>query len=147
MKIKTSEAVANYNLINPAKLTKMTDSKAKFAIIKDNRALKKVAEDYDGIRNDTLEKLKGVDFGAWQEKAQKWQGKTATTPEEQQEVGEINNYFYAYQSEVDKCLGGELAKERDIEIEKISDEQFQLFADSNDWTVEQTGELYGLLVE
>lgn len=147
MKIKTSDAAAVYNLINPAKLTKMTDSKAKFAIIKACRALKAIAEDFDGIRADTLEKLKGVDFGAWQEKAQKWQGKTAEKPEDQQEVGAINNYFYAYQQEVDKCLAEEATKERDVEITKITDGQFELFADSNDWTVEQTGQLYALLVE
>lgn len=143
----TKEVVELYNLINPAKLTKMSDSKAKFAIIKDNRALKKIADDYETFQKDALEKLKGADFDKWQEKAQKWQGKTAKTPDEQKEVASINDYFAKYQGEANKCLQDESDKVHAIKLEKVSEEEFLKFCDSNeDWNAGQMLTLYDKLV-
>ncbi len=145
--MKTSDIVELYGLINPSKLTKITDAKAKFAIIKDNQRLKEVADSFGAFRTDALEKLKGEDFDQWQRKAQEWQGRTAGTPDEQKEVGAINAYFQKYQDDVAKCLADESAKEHDIEIEPVGEEAFTQFCDSNDWTVEQTTRLYEALVK
>lgn len=147
MTFTTKEIVELYGLVNPAKLTKMTDSKAKFAIIRDNRQLKEVADGFEAFRKDALEKLKPEDFDEWSKKAQKWQGKTATTADEQQEVGAINTYFARYNSEVGKCLEDEYSKEHELELEKIDEAQFEQLCDSNDWTVEQCMTLYDRLVK
>lgn len=144
--LKTSEIVQLYQLINPSKLTKMTDSKAKFAIIHDNMAFKAVADKFDAFQKDAMEKLKTDDFDDWQSKAQKWQGKTAKTAEEQKEVGAINKYFEKYQGEITKCLQEESDKVHAVKIETINEEQFEKLCDSNDWTVEQTMKLYEKIV-
>lgn len=142
----TGEIVELYNLLHPSKLTKMTDAKAKFAVVRDTRALKAVADDFDDFQKEALEKLKGADFEEWQERARKWQGRTAKTPDEQREVGGINAYFAKYQSEVSKCLGGESERRHAVRIEKVAEEQFGKFCDSNDFTVEQVMTMYDRLV-
>lgn len=147
VQMTTQEIVTLYNLINPAKLTKMTDSKAKFAIIKNNKALKTVAENFEAFQKDALEKLKDEKFDEMQQRAQKWQnGKQAETPEERTDITEINTYFSNYQNEVNKCLIEESEKKNAVKLEKITEDQFELFLDGNDWSVEQTSILYDALV-
>lgn len=145
--MKTKDIVALYALINPSRLSKMTDSKAKFAIIRDNRVLKTISDAYTFFQEDAQKKLQPADFADWKQRAMKWQGKTAKIPDEMKEIGEINAYFARYGSEVQKCLAEESDKDHTVDLEKISEDQFRLFIDSNDWTVDQVTTLYAYLVK
>lgn len=138
--LKTMEAVSAYNLLKAAKINKVSVDADKFNIIKTTRALKKVAEDFESFRADSVEALKAENHDDFVAKAQKWQQEEAAKTEVTlsiEERTELNAYFNKYNGDVVKCLEEEAAKENAIEVRTISEDSFRQLISGNDWTVEQ----------
>ncbi|MCQ2105948.1 MAG: hypothetical protein MJZ26_09170 [Fibrobacter sp.] len=138
--LKTKEAVSAYNLLKAAKINKVAVDADKFNIIKTTRALKKVAEDFESFRADSVEALKGENHEEILELAQRWQKeeedgqKKTLTPEERVAV---NSYFEKYNKSINECLKEEAEKENEIDVKEITDESFMQLIGGNDWNTEQ----------
>ena len=142
--MKTLQIVAAYNVIAGSKLTKMNGD-GKIKVVKIIKAMKPVATDYEDFRKEALERLKKEDFGVKAEKVQQWQKEGENTTLTATEKAELNQYFADYQMEVDKCLKEEAEKDHDLSFTKLTGEEFQQYAESNDFTAGQLNELMDLI--
>ena len=142
--MRTSQIVAAYNAIAGSKLTKM-NGEGKIKVVKIIKALKPVATDYEDFRKEALERLKKDDFEAMAEKVRKWEKEGEDTTLTATEKAELNQYFADYQMEVDKCLKEEAEKDHDLSFTKLTDDEFQQYAESNDFTAGQLNELMDLI--
>lgn len=142
--MKKIEAISIYNLLKDAKINKVESNENKFAVIGIMKDLRPVVTDYEAFAKDAQEKLQGDNHEDMVGKAQKWQGKTATTDEEKEEVRAINTYFAEYQQKVEDCLRKEADSE--VEVKTISEECYKGLVASNDgWTLGQIEMLGGIV--
>ena len=81
------------------------------------------------------------------EKAQQWQKEGEKTTLTATERAEINQFFADYQIEVDKCLNDEVNKEHELELTKLTAEEFTSLCDGNDWTAGQMLELMDIICD
>lgn len=139
-KLKTIEVVAAYNLLKTAKINKVSTDADKFAIIKTTRALKKIAEDFESFKTDSIEALKGENHDEMVKLAQKWQKEEADKVEvtlTAEEMQKVNAYFSKYNSDITDCIKEDSKKVHEIEAKEISEESFMQLVGSNDWNIEQ----------
>lgn len=147
----TKQIVSAYNLINPAKLSKMDDAD-KFKTIKAIRVMKPIAETFEGLVKDAREKLKDENHEDMQERANKWNEKHGQTrqrldipAEDLKELEVINAYFHEYSVKVDKCIEEEADQEHELSFDKLTEEAFGKFIASNDFDVKSIIELQDVL--
>lgn len=132
--MKTSTIIEVYKALKEAKLTKM-ESKEKFAVIRIMRAVKPVAEEWDAFLSTVDEKLRGEGHEEMVAKIQQWQKEGEQTTLTEEERREVNAYIMRYNKEREELLHAELAKEVEVSFERISEEAFERFIDSNDMDV------------
>lgn len=144
--MKTVLIIAAYNTLTGSKLTKMS-GEGKIKVVKIIKAMKPIATDYEDFRKDALERLKPEGFDAMAEKAQQWQKEGDKTTLTATERAEINQFFADYQTDVDKCLNDEVNKEHELELTKLTAEEFTSLCDGNDWTAGQMLELMDIICE
>jgi transcriptional regulator of heat shock response len=131
VKIKTVDAVKGYNELKTLKLSTIDDD-IMLNIWRNIKTLRKVAEEYkkdiedsrnainDGEYDDMQQRL----FRAKRREEEVKNGERVLTAEEIKDVDEINKYFAVYADKV-KIFSKEIEeKEIDIDIVKISDENF-----------------------
>lgn len=132
--MKTSTIIEVYKALKEAKLTKM-ESKEKFAVIRIMRAVKPVAEEWDAFMATVDEKLKGENHEAIAAMIQQWQKEGDNTTLTMEERKEVNEYIAKFNAERNELINAELAKEVEVSFERISEETFERFIDSNDMDV------------
>lgn len=133
-KLKTSEIVSVYQLLNLANLNGL-DGAAKIAVVRTIKAMKPVAVEFDEFRKSALEKLKGENNEAMVELAQKWQSDENALTDEQKK--EVNEYFMSYNKQVNECLIEEAGKEHEVDVKTLTGESFERIVGNNDWNAEQ----------
>lgn len=132
--MKTSTIIEVYKALKEAKLTKM-ESKEKFAVIKIMRSIKPIAEEWDAFMATVDEKLKGENHEAIVAMIQQWQKEGDNTTLTMEERKEVNEYIAKFNAERNELINAELAKEVEVSFERISEETFERFIDSNDMDV------------
>lgn len=132
--MKTSTIIEVYKALKEAKLTKM-ESKEKFAVIRIMRAVKPVAEEWDAFLSTVDEKLRGECHEEMVAKIQQWQKEGEQTTLTMEERKEVNEYIAKFNAERNELINAELAKEVEVSFERISEEAFERFIDSNDMDV------------
>jgi hypothetical protein len=144
--ITTDTVKSVYKLLNDSKLTKMED-KDKFIVIKAVRKFKPIAADFEDLKKDVQEKLKGENFEEMQKKALQWNeegGKTTLTEDERKEV---NMFFYEFNKNVEECLKEERERKHELEYEKLSEDAFGKFISSNDFKVDDIITIQEVMVQ
>lgn len=144
--ITTDTVKSVYKLLNDSKLTKMED-KDKFIVIKAVRKFKPIAADFEDLKKDVQEKLKGENFEEMHKKALQWNeegGKTTLTEDERKEV---NMFFYEFNKNVEECLKEERERKHELEYEKLSEDAFGKFISSNDFKVDDIITIQEVMVQ
>ena len=149
----TDQIASAYNLINPAKLSKMEDAD-KFKVIKGIRVLKPISESFEAFIKDARERLKDEDYPSMEERANQWNKKykdaklrSEIPAEEIKELEEINAYLKEYNDKVNECIQEEADKEHEITFEKLNEDAFVKFIASNDFDVKTIVELQDTLTQ
>lgn len=109
--VKTEILVMAAAVLAQVKIDKMQD-KEKFALIRATRPVKKVAEEYQELRKDALERLKPDDYDALLAKEQAEQ---EFTPDEADRVRKYN-------ADVEECVNAALAKEVELEFDPLTED-------------------------
>lgn len=138
--MKTRQIVAAYNILSSSKLTKLS-AQGKVKAVKILMAMKPIHKAYTEKLEEAMKRLKPE----WltDEKWQEWNMRGVWSDKlTGKEKDGINDYLKA----VDLCMKDDFEKEQEITFEKMDNDQFQSFADSNDYTTGQLLELQELLV-
>lgn len=132
--MKTIDIKNAYNLINTAKLTKLS-STDKFKVIKAIRVLKQIAIDFEEFQKDAMERLKGEEHDDIVAKATQWKSEGENTTLTTAERIRVNTYLLKYQKDVDLCISDEANKDNELTYDRLSEEALGQFLDSNDFAV------------
>lgn len=137
--MKTSTIIAAYNALVGSKLTKM-DGAGKIKVVKNVMAMKPIQTSYIDFVQETVKRLKPEWMDS--EKEAEW-GKNGmnSTILNSTEKAEAKQYM----ADADECLKEEFNKEHELELNKLTDEEFEQFAESNDFTTGQMIELMDIL--
>lgn len=137
--MKTSLIVAAYNALSGSKLTKL-DGEGKIKVVKAALALKPIHTEYIDKAQEAVKRLKpewleGDKEAEWNKNGIYSESLTSTEKAEARQYG----------SSLDACLKEEFEKEREVNIVKLTEEEFNQFAESNDFTTGQLVELMNVL--
>ena len=144
-KIKTSEILAAYNVLNTAKYGSMEDAD-KIKVWKITRALKPIATKFDEDSKDAAEKFKpkDKDFDEKYQKAQEYEriirdpkADTKKLPMGAAEYDAFIEKFKEYNKLVGKAVEDFANKEVKVSFEPLSDDAFGKLMASNEWTMGQ----------
>lgn len=137
--MKTSTIIAAYNALSSSKLTKMNGA-GKIKVVKNVMAMKPIQTSYMDFVQETVKRLKPEWMDS--EKEAEW-GKNGmnSTILNSTEKAEAKQYM----ADADECLKEEFNKEHELELNKLTDEEFEQFAESNDFTTGQMIELMDIL--
>ena len=144
-KIKTSEILAAYNVLNSAKYGSMEDAD-KIKVWKITRALKPIATKFDEDSKDAAEKMKpkDKDFDETLQKAQEYEriirdpkADTKKLPMGAAEYDAFIEKFKEYNKLVGKAVEDFANKEVKVEFEPLNDDAFGKLMASNEWTMGQ----------
>lgn len=144
--ITTDTVKSVYKLLNDSKLTKMED-KDKFIVIKAVRKFKPIAADFEDLKKDVQEKLKGENFEEMQKKALQWNEEGYKTTLTEDERKEVNMFFYEFNKNVEECLKEETERKHELEYEKLSEDAFGKFISSNDFKVDDIIKIQEVMVQ
>ena len=137
--MKTSQIIAAYATLSAAKLTKM-EGEGKIKVVKAVMEMKPIHAAYADFVDETLKRLKpewmdGEKEKEWRSKGTDSDSLTSTEKSEAQQ----------YMADADNCLKDEFTKDHKLTFKKLSDKEFQDFAESNDFTAGQLIELMSVL--
>ena len=144
-KIKTSEILAAYNVLNTAKYGSMEDAD-KIKVWKITRALKPIATKFDEDSKDAAEKMKpkDKDFDETLQKAQEYEriirdpkADTKKLPMGAAEYDAFIEKFKEYNKLVGKAVEDFANKEVKVSFEPLNDDAFGKLMASNEWTMGQ----------
>ena len=145
IKVKTSEILNAYNVLNNAKYGSMEDSD-KIKVWKIARALKPVATKFEEDNKDAAEKFKpkDADFDEKLANAQEFErlrntgGDMKTAKMGIAQYEEFIAKFSEYNNLVRKAVEEFANKEIEVEFEPLSDDAFGKLMASNEWDIAQT---------
>ena len=154
-KIKTSEILAAYNVLNSAKYGSMEDAD-KIKVWKITRALKPIASKFDEDSKDAAEKMKPKYEGGFDETLQKAQeyeritrdpkADTKKLPMGAAEYDAFIEKFKEYNKLVGKAVEEFANKEVKVSFEPLNDDAFGKLMSSNEWTMGQAVALSEIIV-
>lgn len=140
MKTTTGKVSEAYTLLDSAKYSKM-ESKERIALIKAMRHMKKVAEDFNGFKQDAVKRLMPENFEDIANRINEFNAMS-----QQERVAAVEKPEYAdalranakLQNDVESCIAEETAKEVELAFEPLAADAFEKLLDSNpEWTVGQ----------
>lgn len=143
--IKTSEALAAYNILNNSKYSNLEDGD-KIKLWKITRALKPIATKFEEDNKDAAEKFKAdiKDFDELLPKAQEYEnllrsnGDMSKSPIGAAEYDAFIKEFKKYNSLVGKAVEEFANKEVELSFEPLSEDAIsKLMASNTDWKMEQ----------
>lgn len=141
--IKKNLAAGMYNLLNGANISKM-DGKEKIAYVKMLRPFKAVHKEYNDLRDDFLEKLKGGNHEEMVAKARKWNDDNKSVAGD--ELKELHAYFAKYEADVKEAMKDEDEADVELEFEAMTEEAFAKLAEANEWNAGMIEELMEVVV-
>lgn len=153
-KIKTSEILAAYNVLNSAKYGSMEDAD-KIKVWKITRALKPIATKFDEDSKDAAEKMKpkDKDFDEKLQKAQEYERKVRDSKTDAKDLpmgaAEYEAFiekFKEYNKLVGKAVEDFANKEVKVSFEPLNDDAFGKLMASNEWTMGQAVALSEIIV-
>lgn len=130
MEIKTIDAVNAYKAIKELKMSTLSEETL-ISVWKNQKALRHVSEEYDKDVEDAkksleddkhAEMVKRLQSAMEREKLVK-EGKHEMTPEENQDVQEINKWFAEFQTRGKKFFDDAAKKDVEIEITKLPENE------------------------
>lgn len=132
MKTTIKKIVDAYNALGEAKVAKLEEGEV-VKILKDRKAMRKYADEYDAFLKDVQEKFKPEDWDQVQADAQKWQkeGERSTLTEDQRQ--HINQTMIDYGKKVNLAVKEELEREVEVDFEKLKPETETKLLIGNDW--------------
>lgn len=132
MKLVVKDVLGVYGRLDEAKMEKMS-GKAQVKLVKILRKLKGLITPFVEAEKDAREKLKGEDHAKMEEMAKKWneEGRNCTLTVEDRR--KVLAYFDEYKKNVDESLKDEWEKEHEVELEKLTEEEFECLLESNEW--------------
>lgn len=146
-----AEIARAYRTLAAAKLTRLDDEE-KFLIVKFIISLKPIVKEYEDFIQQTKKRLKADNHEEMLDKANRWnatnKGRNINdlTDEEKKELFEINRYFAEYSNKVEKWILEEGDKDVNFATFKLSNDTATKLIASNDWTCEQTADVFTLLI-
>jgi len=119
--MKTKDILFVHNLLKEQgkTLSKVESDDAKFDIIILVSKMRKIAEDYQELIDDAMEKLKGENHDEMQELLISARRDSESITKEQ--YAAINKYYKEYQERVDKCVEPETNKDHELDITCLKD--------------------------
>lgn len=144
IKVKTSEVLVAYNVLNSAKYGSMEDAD-KIKVWKIARALKPVATKFEEDNKDAAEKFKpkDEDFDQKLQEAQEFERLRNTGGDMSKAKIGVAQYeefiakFKEYNTLVGKAVEEFAKKEVTVEFEALSEESFGKLMASNDWKISE----------
>lgn len=138
--MKLREIIAAYKCLGEAKVTKIEESEV-LKIVKNRKAMRAVAEEYDAFLKDCQEKFKPENFDELQSKAQRW---NELTDEEKMSV---NNDLRAYEKKINDAIKEELERKVEVTLEKLSANTVTKILIENGWELRKLDELNASIAE
>lgn len=137
--MKTKQIVAAYGILSGSKLTKMSGVE-KVKVVKILMAMKPIHKAYAEKVEEAMNKLKPE----WltDEKKHEWDTRGVWSDKL---TGEEKDGINDYLKSVDLCLKDDFEAETEITFDHLTAEEFQHFAESNDFTAGQLMELQDLI--
>lgn len=136
--MKLNKVIAAYKCLGEAKVTKIDESEV-LKIVKNRKAMRAVAEEYDAFLKDCQEKFKPENFDELQSKAQRWN-------ELSEEVKvKVNNSLREYEKKINEAVRDELDKEVDITLEALNDSTLTKMLVENGWELRKLDEMEAVL--
>lgn len=133
MEVSVKDIRDVYVLLNGAKLTKM-GAKAQVKLVKIVRKLKGIVGPYEGYVKDAAEKLKGDNHAEMEALVNEWKDKGSLDKDNQNKVVA---YYKEYNQKLDESLQDEFEKLHEVELDKLTEEEFEQLIASNEFTVNQ----------
>lgn len=132
MKLVVKDVVDVYVRLDAANMGKMS-GKAQIKLVKIVRKLKGLVTPFFEAEKDAREKLKGEDHAKMEEMMKKWgeEGRDCTLTVEDRR--KVLAYFDEYKKNVDESLKDEWEKEHEVELEKLTEEEFERLLERNEW--------------
>lgn len=134
MKYTVKQIVEAYKLLGEAKVTKLEDGEV-VKVVKARKAMRPIADDYESFLKDVQEKFKPEHWDEIQKKVQQWQQEGEKTTLTEAERIEINKVLVEYSKKVDSAIKEELAKEVEVNIEKLKEDSATKMLVENGWEV------------
>lgn len=134
--MKLSNIIEVYPIIDKAILSKMeiTD---RFIVIKTLRSIKKIVDDFNSFREDSVNRLKPENYDKVVEIIQRFNTMNEEEKQEAFKDEEIVNALTIngkFNQDIELCFQSELSKEIDLDIKYLSEDAFSKLIESNsDW--------------
>ena len=133
-KVPIKQVVDCYNAFENAKVNKLEESE-KIKILKARKAMRPIHTDFEAFSKDVQEMMKPENWDELQKKVQQWQQEGEKTTLTEAERIEINKALVEYSKKVDNAVKEELAKEVEINIEKLKENSDIKLLGENDWEI------------
>ena len=134
MKYTVKQVVECYKAFEKSKVNKLEESE-KIKILKARKAMRPIHDDYEAFLKDVQEMMKPENWDELQKKVQQWQQEGEKTTLTEAERIEINKALVEYSKKVDNAVKEELAKEVEINIEKLKENSDIKLLEENDWEI------------
>lgn len=139
--MKKIKIVNVYDKLSDSKLTKM-DANGKFKIVKITLKLEEIYKEYQELLKETVRRLKPSWFEG--DKVTEWEKNNINSDKLS---GEEKAEIIKYVNEVNSLIEEEFNKEVKLDIDKLSEEEWKEFIDSNDYTARQLIDFIEILYE
>lgn len=136
MKIKLSKLAVAYKALGEAKVTKL-DEKDVVKIVKNRRAMRQYAEDYEAFLKDAQDKFKPENWDDVQKKLQQWQNEGNKTTLSDEDKITVNKALNEYQKKIESAIKEEGEKEIELNLETLSEDSSTKILVENGWKVEE----------
>lgn len=134
MKATIKQVVEAYKLLGEAKVTKLEDGEV-VKVVKARKAMRPIADEYESFLKDVQEKFKSENWDDVQKKVQQWQQEGEKTTLTEAERIEVNKALVDYSKKVDSAIKDELAKEVELNVEKLKEDSATKMLVENSWEV------------
>lgn len=138
MELKTIEIIELYKMLVTAKLPKLNDGN-QVKLVRLYNILKSVITPLEELEKDAREKLKDENFNEMAAIGQRLTNGDNTIDENDKR--KVHEYFNNYAKQIEECLKPELEKTHNIEMPKLSDEDFAQLTVANDFSLSDSAKL------
>lgn len=140
MKTTLRKVVEAYRALGDAKVTKLDNGEV-LKVVKGRKVMRAVAEDYEAFLKDVTEKMKPEGWDELVADARKWEQEGEKTTIGEARRKEVNRALVDYQMKVDAAVKGELEREVEVDIEKLTEDSLTKILVENGWEVKKLDEL------
>lgn len=132
IKVTIKQIVDCYRALNKTKANKLEESE-KIKILNARKAMRPIYESFEAFLKDTQEMFKPEDWEEIQKKVQQWRQEGENTTLTASEKNLLNEALIKYEKSVSSAIEEELAKEVELDIEKLKENSDIKLMSENDW--------------